>query len=178
MFGVGGVRVDRAVAGQILEAVSGHAVEAALRALQQVAHADADVRKSVEKELEQARYEASLAARRHAAVDPDKRLVARELEARWNGALAHVAEIESRIAQIDAAATSRPPVDRAALLALAHDLPAAWNAPSATDRTKQRLTRILIQEVVIDQKDAAKEVILIRLKNPLFSGKKQPDLAR
>ena len=160
-LGVGGVRVDRAVAGQILEAVSGHAVEAALRALQQVAHADADVRKSVEKELEQARYEASLAARRHAAVDPDKRLVARELEARWNGALAHVAEIESRIAQIDAAATSRPPVDRAALLALAHDLPAAWNAPSATERTKQRLTRILIQEVVIDQKDAAaKEVIL------------------
>ena len=87
-LGVGGVRIDRAVAGQILEAVSGHAVEAALRALQQVARADANVRKSLEKELEQARYEASLAARRHAAVDPDKRLVARELEARWNTALA------------------------------------------------------------------------------------------
>ena len=159
-LGVGGVRVDRAVAGQILEAVSAHAVEAALLALQQVAHADADVRKSLEKELEQARYEAALAARRHAAVDPDKRLVARELEARWNGALSHVAEIESRIAQIDATATSRPPVDRAALLALAHDLPAAWNAPSANERTKQRLTRILIQEVVIDQKEDAKEVVL------------------
>jgi hypothetical protein len=114
----------------------------------------------LEKELEQARYEASLAARRHAAVDPDKRLVARELEARWNTALSHVAEIESRIAQIDAAATSRPPVDRAALLALAHDLPTAWNAPNTTDRTKQRLTRILIQEVVIDQKDDAKEVVV------------------
>src|SRR5262249_22792570 len=83
-LGVGGVRVDRAVAGQILEAVSGHAVEAALKALEQVAQADADVRRSLEKELEQARYEASLAARRHAAVDPDKRLVARELESRWN----------------------------------------------------------------------------------------------
>ena len=159
-LGVGGVRIDRAVAGQILEAVSGHAVEAALRALQQVARADADVRKSLEKELEQARYEASLAARRHAAVDPDKRLVARELEARWNAALAGVAEIESRLAQIDAAATTRPPADRAALMALAHDLPAAWNAPSTTERTKQRLTRILIQEVVIDQKDEAKEVVV------------------
>jgi hypothetical protein len=135
-------------------------VEAALRALQQVARADADVRKSLEKELEQARYEASLAARRHAAVDPDKRLVARELEARWNVALAGVAEIESRIAQIDAATTARPPVDRATLLALAHDLSAAWNAPSTSERTKQRLTRILIQEVVIDQKDDAKEVVV------------------
>jgi hypothetical protein len=95
-LGVGGVRVDRAVAGQILEAVSGHAVEAALRALQQVADGHADVRKSLEKELEQARYEASLAGRRHAAVDPDKRLVARELEARWNAALAHVAALSAR----------------------------------------------------------------------------------
>jgi DNA invertase Pin-like site-specific DNA recombinase len=159
-LGVGGVRVDRAVAGQILEAVSGHAVEAALTALQHVAHADADIRRALEKELEQARYEASLAARRHAAVDPDKRLVARELEARWNAALSHVAELEARIAQIDAAATARPPIDRAALLALAHDLPAAWNAPSASERTKQRLTRILIQEVVIDQKVDEKEVVV------------------
>lgn len=159
-LGVGGVRVDRAVAGQIIEAVSHHAVEAALQALQQVAQVDADVRKSLERELEQARYESSLAARRHAAVDPEKRLVARELEARWNAALSRVAEIESRIAQIDTAATTRPPVDRASLLALAHDLPAAWNAPNTSERTKQRLTRILIQEVVIDQKDDAKEAVV------------------
>ncbi|MBL9139410.1 MAG: recombinase family protein [Verrucomicrobiales bacterium] len=158
--GVGGVRVDRAVATQILEAVAPHAVEAAMRALEQVARADADMRKSLERELEQARYEAALAARRHAAVDPDKRLVARELEARWNVALGHVAEVESRIAQVDAAATARPPIDRAGLLALAHDLPSAWNAPGTQDRTKQRLTRILIHEVVLDQKDDANEVVL------------------
>ena len=159
-LGVGGVRVDRAVSVQILEAVAGHAVEAALCAVQQAAAADADVRKSLERELEQARYEASLAARRHEAVDPDKRLVARELEARWNVALAHVAELETKIAQIDAAAVTRPEVDRAGLLALAHDLPAAWNAPSATERTKQRLTRILIREVVIDQAEEANEVVV------------------
>lgn len=159
-LGAGGVRVDRAVAGQILEAVSGHAVEAALEALQKVAQVDADIRKSLERELEQARYEASLAGRRHAAVDPDKRLVARELEARWNAALSRVVEIESRLAHLNDAATARPPVDRAALLALAHDLPAAWNAPSATERTKQRLTRILIQEVVIDRKEDTDEAVV------------------
>jgi DNA invertase Pin-like site-specific DNA recombinase len=159
-LGVGGVRVDRAVVAQMLEAVSGHAVEAALRAVQQAAEADDDVRKSLERELEQARYEAALAARRHEAVDPDKRLVARELEARWNVALSRVAELESKIARVDAAATTRPQIDRAGLLALAHDLPAAWNAPGTTERTKQRLTRILIREVVIDQKDDAKEAVV------------------
>lgn len=159
-LGVGGVRVDRAVAAQILEAVAGHAVEAALRASEQVAQADAEVRSSLERELEQARYEASLAARRHEAVDPDKRLVARELEARWNVALCRVAQLESRIADLDAAATARPPIDRAGLLALAHDLPAAWNAPGTSERTKQRLTRILIQEVVMDQKENSTEVVV------------------
>lgn len=158
--GVGGVRVDRAVAAQILEAVAGHAVEAALMALEQVARADDDVRKSLERELEQARYEASLAARRHAAVDPDKRLVARELETRWNAALGRVAEIEMSIAQLVTAATARPEIDRGALMALANDLPAVWNAPSTTMRTKQRLTHILVQEIVIDQKEDAQEVVV------------------
>jgi hypothetical protein len=46
------------------------------------------------------------------------------------------------------------------LLMLAHDLPAAWNAPGATMRTKQRLTRILIQEIVVDLDDAAHEAVV------------------
>lgn len=158
--GMGGVRVDRAVAAQILEAIASYAIEAALIAFRQVSRADDDVRKSLERELEQARYEASLAARRHAAVDPDKRLVARELEARWNTALGQVAEIEASIAQLAAAATARPKIDRGALMALAHDLPAVWNAPGTTMRTKQRLTRILIEEVLIDQKEDAKEAVV------------------
>jgi hypothetical protein len=159
-LGIGGIRVDRAVAAQIVEAVAGHAVEAALRAVQQAAQADTDVRQSMERELEQARYEASLAARRYEAVDPNKRLVARELEARWNVALERVAELEQRIARIDATANTRPTIDRAGLLALAYDLPAAWNAPGTDTRTKQRLTRIVIQEVVIDQKDDSKEAVV------------------
>ena len=159
-LGIGGVRVDRAVAAQILEAVAGHAVEAALRAVQQATKADTDGRQSMERELEQARYEASLAARRYEVVDPTKRLVARELEARWNVALERVADLEARIARIDATAATRPPIDRAGLLALAHDLPAAWNAPGTDTGTKQRLTRILIQEVVIDQKDDSNEVVV------------------
>src|SRR4029077_8023330 len=80
-------------------------------------------------ELEEARYEASLAARRYEVVDPTKRLVARELEARWNTALERAGHLEDRIARHDVAAALRPKVDRVALMALARDPPAAWNAP-------------------------------------------------
>ena len=159
-LGIGGIRIDRAVVAQMREAVAGHAVEAALRAVQQAAQVDSDVRQSLERELEQARYEASLAARRYEVVDPNKRLVARELESRWNVALERVAELEARIARLDATTTARPQIDRAGLLALAHDLPAAWNAPGTDPRTKQRLTRVLIQEVIIDSKDESKEAVV------------------
>src|SRR5688572_17465671 len=73
-------------AGQILEAVSGHAIEAAVQAADKSRLADDDVRLTLAKELEAARYEASLASRRYELVDPAKRLVARELEGRWNTA--------------------------------------------------------------------------------------------
>src|SRR5574337_1313513 len=140
-IGIGGVRVDQAVAAQLLEAVSETAIKAALRAAEQVARADDEVRQALERELEEARYDASLAARRYEAVDPAKRLVARELEARWNAALERVAELQARIQHLQAGASSRPVIDRAALMALAQDLPAAWNAPSATTRTKQRIVQ-------------------------------------
>ncbi|MER8731220.1 hypothetical protein NKH28_15485 [Mesorhizobium sp. M1227] len=93
-IGIGGVRVDRAVALQILEAVSDRAVEAAILASDQVERSRKEVIAAVERELEVARYEASLAARRYELVDLAKRHVARELEARWNGTLERVAELE------------------------------------------------------------------------------------
>jgi hypothetical protein len=98
-----------------------------------------DVIAAVERNLEAARYEASLAARRYEMVDPAKRHVARELETRWNGALEHVAELEARIEELSSASAARPRIDRAALLRLAQDLPAVWNAPSTDTRTRQRL---------------------------------------
>jgi hypothetical protein len=159
-IGIGGVRVDRAVASQLLEAVSDHAIEAAICASEQSAQADAEVRQAVVRELEEAQYAASLAERRYEAVDPTKRLVARELESRWNTALERVVELEERIAHLDSAMTSRPRIDREALMALAHDLPAVWNAAGTDARTKQRLTRILIQEVVIDLDDASNEAVV------------------
>jgi len=148
-IGIGGVRVDRAVAMQILDAVSDRAVEAAILASEQAERSRNEVVAATERELEAARYDASLAARRHELVDPAKRHVARELEARWNAALERVAGLECRVEDLRKA-TSAPVVDRQRLLELARDLPAVWNAPSTDMRTKQRLIHILIQEIVFD----------------------------
>jgi DNA invertase Pin-like site-specific DNA recombinase len=160
-IGIGGVRTDRAVACQILEAVSNHAVEAAILASSQAERSSNDIIAAVERDLEAARYEVSIAARRYELVDPAKRHVARELESRWNAALERVAELEQRIADLRTTAATRPRIDRAMLMQLAHDLPAAWNAPSADTRTKQRLIHILVREIVCDLDEAANDAVLL-----------------
>lgn len=159
-IGIGGLRIDGAVAAQILDAVSPHAVEAALQAAEQVDRAAVEQRRAVDRELEEAQYEASPAARRYDLVDPAKRHVARELEARWNTALERVAQIEQRLVGLGAEMASRPRIDRAALMELAHDLPAVWNAPTTSSGTKQRLIRTLIEEVILDLDDAANEAVV------------------
>src|SRR5271157_2559642 len=145
-----GLRVERAVAEEVLRAIGGNAVEAAVEAAEKMRRHFQEQRRAVELEREQARYEAKLAARRYEAVDPDRRLVAAELEARWNAALQKTQELENKLREFDDEIQSRPAPNKQVLLSLAQDLPAIWNSPSTDMRLKQRLVRILIDEIVVD----------------------------
>ena len=112
----------------MLRVISGDAVEAALEAAQQAVSQRSEQRRTVALALEQGRYEAQLAARRYAAVDPNNRLVAAELEARWNAALATGKGTgDHKLQEFDLASSSQKLPDRATLLSLAHDLPLLWN---------------------------------------------------
>lgn len=160
-IGIGGVGVDATIAGQLLEAVSGPAVEAALMAGEQAARAQQAVRQAVEKELEEAQYGAGLAERRYEHVDPARRHVARTLEDRWNAALERVAGIEQKLRRLEAEIAMAPRIDTAALMRLARDLPLVWNAAGTDARAKQRLVRLLIEEVVMDLDEQGNEAVLL-----------------
>ncbi len=157
----GGLRTDQAVADEVLRAISGNAVEAALEAAEKMRTQRQQERRCLELELEQARYEAKLSARRYEAVDPDNRLVAAELEARWNGALQKVTVLENRLLQFDTAIRIPAIPDKEILLSLAQDLPGVWNSPASDMRLKQRIVRILIQEIVADVGADKQEIVLL-----------------
>jgi DNA invertase Pin-like site-specific DNA recombinase len=157
----GGLAVDEAVAKEVLGAIEGNAIEAALAAAEQVEAQKRERRKSIELELEQARYEARLAARRYEAVDPDQRLVAAELEARWNSALERTREVEGKLQEFDSGVNKAALPSKELLLSLAQDLPAAWNAASTDMRLKQRIVRILIKEIMADVDEDKREVVLL-----------------
>jgi hypothetical protein len=102
-----------------------------------------------------------LAARRYESVDPEQRLVAAELEARWNTALQKTKELESKLQEFDDESQSAPAPNREVLLSLAQDLPAIWNSPTTDQRLKQRIVRILIREIIADVEEESREVVLV-----------------
>ena len=154
----GATRPDLAIASEILLAVKPFAIEAALVAEQEAAQQIDEARRALELESKQAEYEAKLAARRYETVVPDNRLVAAELEARWNEALKKAHECQTRLAT--RTLTPSTPPNRDTFLALANDLDRAWKAPTTNMRTKQRLLRTLVEEIVVDIDDAKREIIM------------------
>ena len=156
-----GLWVDQAVAQEVLQAISGNAVEAALEAAEQMEQRRLDLRQALTLELEQAHYDARLAERRYEAVDPDQRLVAAELEARWNSALQKTRELEQKLQEFDIDTKNVPLPSKELFLSLAQDLPAVWNAPSTDMRLKQRIMRILIAEIIADVDESNRAIILL-----------------
>jgi DNA invertase Pin-like site-specific DNA recombinase len=156
-----GATVDAAVAMQLLRVVQPAAIEAAIMATQQQAQARSDVLDALLRNLEAARYRVQRAERQYEATDPENRLVAQELERRWNIALEEARAIESRItAERECDQATRVGADEG-FEDLAGDLEALWSDPRADERTKKRLLRALIREIVVDIDEQTSEVVLL-----------------
>ena len=156
-----GLGVERAVAREVLRVIGGNAVEAAVEAAEKMRQQWGEQRRAVELEVEQARYEARLAGRRYDAVDPEQRLVAAELEARWNTALQKVKALEERVREYDGAGKAPAIPDKEILLSLAQDLPAVWDAPGTDAGLKQRIVRILVEELVVDVDEEKQDIVVL-----------------
>ena len=156
----GGLRVDDLVEAALLAVVQPAAIQAACEAEAQAAVREDEARAALVRDLEAAQYAADRAFRQYDAADPENRLVAGELEARWNRALERVAEIERRITDHDVAAAPRAAIAPMTFDALAEDLPAVWSAPTTDARLKKRIVRTVIQEVIADLDETTAEIVL------------------
>jgi Recombinase/Recombinase zinc beta ribbon domain len=157
----GGLRVDDAIAVALLQVVEPAALAAAVAAEAAAVDQQDQVRAALLRDLEAARYAADRAWRQYDAADPANRLVADELETRWNTVLGRVADVEAKIAAHDAATPARTHKTPSSFAALAGDLEAVWSAPTADARLKKRIVRTVIQEVVADLDDEAAEIVLL-----------------
>lgn len=129
-------------------------IRASLDAIERNRVSDDERVRHKELALEQARYEATRARRQYDAIDPDNRLVAAELERRWNDALTTQAQ---RQAELDALreqpADSLSNAARDELMRLGTDLPRLWNHPASALEIKKRILRTVLKEIVVTKQD-------------------------
>ncbi|MGH8580243.1 MAG: recombinase family protein [Gammaproteobacteria bacterium] len=146
----GGLRADERISQEVLRRLQPLGIRAALQAIESAAHASEERIKHKELALEQAHFEASRARRQYDAVDPENRLVATELERRWNEVLKEQAIVEEELAILKQ--TQPGHLSEAAqeeIVRLGEDLPMVWDHPAASPELKKRILRVLLSEIVV-----------------------------
>ena len=144
---VGGKRIDQVVVESFLEVTQPAAVEAAVRANEELSKEIEATQRYWQHQIEKAEYEAERAHRQYNAVEPENRLVARQLEKRWNERLA---ELEATRQKTNEALKRQPRLSEEELrrvASLAQDLEMVWTAETTTNRDRKHLLRCLIEEV-------------------------------
>src|SRR5258708_13174527 len=157
---ISGLSIDAAVSAEVLRILKPLGIAAAARAIDAQTHETSAAQRQLELSLQQARYEAAHARRQYDAVDPANRLVAGELERRWNEALQTVRKIEGEIGAVVAA---KPPLgepERQHLMQLGADLELDWSHPAATAATRKRLLRTALNEIVVRKEGAVINMVL------------------
>ena len=148
--GLAGGVLDELVAEQVLTALKPAALELDLVAGDDLERERARLHQDRRQELERARYEAERAFRQYDAVEPGNRLVVRELERRWEEALTERRRLDEEYARFS---RDQPrglsAGEREQIRAWARNLPALWHAATTAAADRQRIVRLLVQEVVV-----------------------------
>src|SRR5215467_11065927 len=154
-----GTVLDEFVAGQVLQVLAPASLELSLAAEQALRAERVQLEGHWQQRLKRARYAVERAARQYAAVEPENRLVARELEKGWEKALRHEQHEQEAYARFR---QERPaeltPRQCDAIRRLSHDVPGLWHAPPTTAKDRQEIVRLLLERVIVDVQGESEQV--------------------
>jgi Recombinase zinc beta ribbon domain len=156
---IAGDAVEGWLSAQVLRALEPASLALSLEAVQHAETERADLDRLWRQRLERARYEADRAARQYAAVEPEHRLVARQLEAAWEAKLVEHRQLEEAYERF---VHERPRTltgeQIEAIRHLAHDLPALWAVPTTTVVDRKEILRAVIDRIVLRAIDHTERV--------------------
>ncbi len=145
-----GTRLEAFVVERMLQAVSPASLELSVAATVEIERERKQLDDHWQQRLARARYEAEQARRQYAAVDPENRLVARQLECRWEEALRANEQLLADYGRFTRdCPTQLSAGEREQIHALSQDLPALWHAESTTPEDRQTIARLLLEQVTL-----------------------------
>lgn len=154
-----GDELEHWVAMQVLRALEPASLALSLEATRHVEAERDDLEQLWQQRLEQASYEAERAQRQYAAVEPEHRLVARQLEAGWEKKLAEQRQLQeayTRFRHEQPQLLTSEQIE--AIGQLAQDLPRLWSAPTTTMIDRKQILRAVMERIVLHVIDHSERV--------------------
>jgi DNA invertase Pin-like site-specific DNA recombinase len=148
--GICGRVLDELIERLALKVLEPASVELSLAAVADLQQEQQRLDRHWQQRLERARYESDRAARQYHATEPENRLVARELEKRWEQTLLDQRGVEEAYARfLHEQPVELSPEDRAAVQSLSSAIPALWHSPATTSTERKQIIRHLIEKVTL-----------------------------
>ena len=149
-IGFGGASVDRRLAQELLKVISPLGTDASLRSLEELSAGDIAQRATLSSKLEQLEYEAKKAFEQYDAVDARNRLVAGELERRWNEKLKEIEATNQRLSSLNGKRYSVSPEDEAKIRSMGENFSEVWQSDSCPPKLKKMIFRTAFEEVIVN----------------------------
>jgi hypothetical protein len=150
--------VDRRFTQELLRVISPSGVQASLKVLEGLNQREDEQRQSLEHKLAQLQYEAQRACDQYNEVDPRYRLVAAELERRWNAKLEEVEAVQATLAALLQPRPALTDDERATILCLGERFPEVWNSPHCPMELRKTIIRTVVHEVIVREDAAAAQL--------------------
>lgn len=145
-----GRRLDEWVTRQVLSVLEPASLELSLSASADIQRERDELERHWQQRLERARYQTERASRQYHAVEPENRLVARELEKRWEQTLLDERSLEEAYNRFQGEQPAElTEADREMIRSLSEDVPRLWHSPDTTSAYRQHIVRLLIERVVV-----------------------------
>jgi DNA invertase Pin-like site-specific DNA recombinase len=150
----GGSTVDRRFSEELLKVLSPLGMRAGLEANKHLHSKTSDRRIALDRQIQQMQFEARRAFEQYNEVDPRNRLVAEELEGRWNEKLEQLERLQLSLSEI---AEEEKPVsdkERARILQMGDNFREVWESEHCSAETKKKIIRTVVEEVLVDLNDS------------------------
>jgi len=163
-LGFGGSLLDRQLSSEVVRVLSPLGIDASLRAAEQLESRGGERRGALQRQCTQLEYEVTRAFEQYNEVDPRNRLVATELERRWNAKLEELERARANLAELDARQRPVSVEERQELAAFAEHFAQAWNHPACPIDLKKQIVRSVIEEVVVNEAEPGKLSVIVHWK--------------
>ncbi len=163
-IGFGGALLDRRLSSELVRVLSPLGIAASVQAAEHLEARGGERRWALQQQCTQLEYEASRAFEQYNEVDPRNRLVAPELERRWNAKLEELQRARASLAELDAHQRPVSVEERQQFAAFAEQFAQAWNHPACPIDLKKQIIRSVIEEVVVNEAEPGKLSVILHWK--------------